>query len=480
MHQHRQKPEQALATAGLVAELSPGKPLEPEATLLEGRLNARLGLFGNAVQVYQGILDRYRPVRDEIDALLARQEDPVRYFEEVVARSDKAFDVGSVLPPLAVKWAASQAEVTSAMTVVAGLDQGRKDVGESGEIADRIEAALTRADGLGAFPHLGEGYARAEAVQNAGARLQGGIADRLAELLAGGLPGGGRARLAAARADRAALEPRVRSLPATPAEVEERVARMRDQVAEVDRAAFQVGYLVEACQAAIAGAQVWLDEHRDDVKGEAPRVKDFMEEMRAHAGVVAAYQEELRQLRQEILTVQDAVRGAELGAGEAELRAEYLEVLGEERGLLAAGRAAASPDAGREAERLEALVGRIEALAGRAEAVKRQLAARARAGIQDLRGRLAAEKRLLAAEGAELGGAQGDARSLVGRVAYRSVREVRAQLQRLVLRADAGLVDVAWLRMQGHVDRIQKLAADKAANLSGQDEEFQGALKEVE
>ncbi len=232
--------------------------------------------------------------------------------------------------------------------------------------------------------------------------------------------------------------------------------------------------------AAIAGAQLWLDQHHTEIQSNAQGQADFTEEMRKHREVVAAYQEELRELHREILKAEDAVGGVELAAGEAALRQEYRAALGREWQLLARGRDALQGSDRQKVDRLVELSRHIDVLDLRAEAVKKELLARARAGVQALRARVTAERRHLAAHLSELGGVQDDAKNLVGRIAYHSFRSVRAQFYRLVLKADVGIVDVAWGRKHERLEKIQQLSADKAASLAELDDEFQRALREVQ
>ncbi len=75
---------------------------------------------------------------------------------------------------------------------------------------------------------------------------------------------------------------------------------------------------------------------------------------------------------------------------------------------------------------------------------------------------------------------QDDAKNLVGSVAYRSFRQVRAQFYRLVLKADVGIVDVAWQRKRERVEKIQQLSSQKAADIQALEDDFRGILKEVQ
>jgi tetratricopeptide (TPR) repeat protein len=470
--------EQALRTAALISDLSPESRLAPEATILQGQLYLRLGQYAEALETYNRVINQYAPVRDEIDAILTMHEDPVRYFNELIGRSDKAFDVTTVLPPVAVKWASTQSDVSSALKVVADLDAGRRDIVQGGDIADRVDAVLSRSDGLEAFPLLKEGYARAETVENGAVWLEGQIAAAEEKLLEDALPPGARAELARVDADRRDLEPRVRTLPRTPEEMRARQDRMKARFAEVDRQAFQLGYLIESSRAAIAGTQVWLDEHRD-VSATSEARAEFLEEMRKHKEVVAEYEEELRALRQDIGKVTDATGGSEGSDGDAAVRGAYRAAAARTFTALAAGRDVLTGSARERLGRLEAARARLPEILVRADKVKLALRGGARAGAAGLRARVQSQRRLLKEYSGDLGGVQEETKSLIGRIAFKSFRDVRAQFYRLVLKADVGIIDVAWQRKRERLDRIQQLAAQKAADGAAMEQEYRSVLREV-
>ncbi|MCY1045016.1 hypothetical protein OV208_27125, partial [Corallococcus sp. bb12-1] len=76
----------------------------------------------------------------------------------------------------------------------------------------------------------------------------------------------------------------------------------------------------------------------------------------------------------------------------------------------------------------------------------------------------------------EVSTASGDARNLVGRIAYESFRRVRQQFYELVLKADTGTVDVAFSRTQDNAATIQKIAKEKSDALRALDAEFRDVL----
>jgi hypothetical protein len=207
---------------------------------------------------------------------------------------------------------------------------------------------------------------------------------------------------------------------------------------------------------------------------------EFFEEMRKHREVVAEYEKELRVLQLEIAKTNDGLGGTEFTSSEGALREEYRRLIARERELLARVRDGLTGDARLEVSRMEALRPQIESLIARANKAKAALIAVARRDAGTLRARVQAEQAFLNRYSADLDRVQGEAKNLVGRIAYKSFREVRAQFYKLVLKADVGIIDVAWARKRERLDEIQKLSTQKAADMSDLDLEFQPVLREVD
>jgi tetratricopeptide (TPR) repeat protein len=470
----------ALRTATFVGELAPDSPLAPEATVLQGNLLLKLGRYAEATDAYNHVINTYAPVRDELDAILAMREDPVRYFNELVGRQGKAFDVATVLPPVAVKWASTKRDVDVAIDLVASLDRARRELQASREVAARIEALLSRGGGLDAFPALRRAYASAEAVENDAAVLEGEAVAAVSAAAERALPPGGREALKRARAARQALEPRVRALPRTQEAVDERLARMRTRIDRVDRAAYRIGYLVDSVTAAVTGTELWIEQHRAEIESDPEGRQQLAEELRQHREVASGYEQELRDLRQQIALVRDAAAGADAMGDEARLRTEYLAAVEAERAAAEAARAALAPPDRDAFARIEALRDQLAGLRTRAEAARLGFAADASRRAGELRDRVAAEEAALASHAGSLDGVQAATKDLVGRIAYRSFQDVRAQFYELVLKADVGIVDVAWSRKRQRLDKIQQLSQQKASEIEQLDREYRALAREVD
>jgi tetratricopeptide (TPR) repeat protein len=474
------KLDQALRVAEVIADLAPDSMTAPQATILQGHLQLRLGRYSKALEAYNRVINTYAPVRDEIDAILSMHEDPARYFEELVSHRGKAFDVSALLPPLALRWASRAGGVAGAINLAANIHDARGAVQEAEGIADRIEAALARGGAVDAFPALRSAWTASDAVETASVWLEAGLTDHVLELFGRTLPQDRRGELAAARERRRPLEVPLAALPRTIEESDARQARLRERMAGVEREASRFDYMVAGCTAALDATELWVERYRAQLGGDAEARAEFADELRRHRAVVAAYEAEVKAIRQAIGEARDKVSGVALATGEAAVRERFLGALGEERKALDAPRSGMEQEQRQALERGEALIYRLAKLRDRAQAVKAVASRSAEAQAGALRARIGSERRELQGQAGAIDGVVQEARTFVGELAFRSFREVREQFYQLVLKADVGIVDVAWSRKRERLDKIQQLSQQKATELQQLDRDFKNLLREVD
>jgi hypothetical protein len=123
---------------------------------------------------------------------------------------------------------------------------------------------------------------------------------------------------------------------------------------------------------------------------------------------------------------------------------------------------------------------RAAGLRERATAAKAYLRAQVTKRGRQIRDQVTAEQALLSSYGSDVKGVSGEARNLVGRIAFDSFKRVRQQFYDLVLKADVGLVDVAFTRKQDKTSEIQKISAQKDRELRVLDNEFKEVLRDVD
>lgn len=458
----------------LVAEDS---VLAPEATILQGTLLQKLQKYDEAIDTYNGVINKFSPVRDEIDALLTVNKDPVQYFDELLARNEKTLDVTRLLPPVALKWASTRQEVAEAVEITSALDASRKGIEESGAIADRILRSLDER-GVESFPVLQEGYTRADAVDTALTRAEASLT-RIEEFLVDDLMSEDQRRqLGELKQKMIELKKRIETLPTTSEQVRARKDRIQAAIDALDKTAFQLGIDIQAQQAQLTAIRKYVDDTKAQRKDKVEDEKAFLEKVTLEQRALDGMQAQLDELRSQLLSERNNADKAV--GGEGLLKQEYAQLLEQERILLAQARQGLSADAQKVLLRADVVRADTNAVRERVVRSKGIVRERVAQKAQKLREQVILEQHLIEGYRTETAAVTGETRNLVGRIAFDSFKRVRQSFYDLVLKADVGVVDVSFQRKQDKTSSIQKLASQKDRELKQLDDEFKEVLKDVD
>ncbi|WP_326491811.1 tetratricopeptide repeat protein [Myxococcus stipitatus] len=467
--------QEAKNAIDILLMVSPDSQLAPQARLLQGNLLQRLKKYDEAIATYNEVIGTFRPEREKVDALLRSKPEASAYFDRLLGRADDVPDVRTLLPPLARRYAAARREVVDAQKLVADIDHGREGTSEARELADRILRALD-ARGLETFPELQEGLTRADAVETALIRAE---EDRLRveELaLTQVLSQGEKDFLRHLRQQRESLRERFLSLPTTPQALQERLARMHARVDRLDREAFRLGTEIQGLQAIAASVRKWVDDTRLLRHTPPDEEQEYLVQLQAEVQTLTDLKVELDRTRARLADERHSA--ANTLAGEQALRGQYAEALKAEHAVLADAEGRQVSDAAQLVARAHALQARGDALKARVSDARDGLRTRVATRGRLIREKVLAEQRLLERYDADVRTASADARLLVGRIAQDSVRHVRDQFYDLVLKADVGVVDVAFTQKQDKTQAIQNVSSQKADALRALDADFRDVLSE--
>jgi tetratricopeptide (TPR) repeat protein len=470
--------ENAGKAVDLILLGAPEGKLTPDTNLLKGHLLLKLKKYAEAEETYNAVINKYAPVRDEIDALLRVHTDPAAYFEQLLAAKGKAFDVATLLPPVAQQWATSQKDVAEAQDVVTDLQDSQAGITEGHRIVDRINQRIASAGTLDAFPALQAGFARASAVDAALLGFDRQLVGVERGLLGRYLSAEDRQALEAAQSRRAGLQARFDVLPKTAAEIDARRSEMVGRLQTLGRDVFKLSLVIQSERAQlVAIRQMQLQTVAKRVVKPADEAK-FSDEIQQELAGLDALDVHVSALRRD-LKDDEELAGAAGSGGDAQLRQDYAASMQREADLLARARDASGGQAGEVEQRVKALRTRIEGLR-RADATALEAFRRAAVAQADvIRQKIAIEAQNLDGYSQEVASTQGSASGLVGRIAFVSFRQVRQSFYDLVLKADVGIIDLAWTRKRDETDKIQKLATDEDRELRVLDDDFKEVLGDV-
>lgn len=458
----------------LVAEDS---VLAPEAKILQGTLLQKLQKYDEAIDTYTQVINTYSPVRDEIDALLTVNKDPVQYFDELLARNEKTLDVTRLLPPVALKWASTRQEVAEAVGITSALDASRKGIEESGAIADRILRSLDER-GVESFPVLQEGYTRADAVDTSLTRAEASLTSIEEVVVDAQMTGEQRRQLGELKQKQLELRRRIETLPTTTEQVKARKERIQAAIDALDKTAFQLGIDIQAQQAQLTAIRKFVDDTKAQRKNKPEDEKAFLEKVTLEQRALDGMQAQLDELRSQMLSERNNADKAV--GGEGLLKQEYAQLLEQERQLLGQSRQLLPGDAQKVLLRADVIRADCNAVRERVVRSKGIVRERVAQKAQKLREQVLLEQRLIEGYRTETAAVTGETRNLVGRIAFDSFKRVRQSFYDLVLKADVGVVDVSFQRKQDKTSSIQKLASQKDRELKQLDDEFKEVLKDVD
>lgn len=467
--------EKALKATDLLGEMAPDSVTAPEAKILEGHLFLKLARYQEASDTYKKVINEYRPVSDDLQYRLKLHDDPVKYFDDLLAQNDKDFDITKILPPAAAKWATTQQEVADAIRMTKDISNSRRGVDESNELAQSILKSIDE-KGANAFPVLQEGFSRAEAVDT---RLTQAAQDLLAveqQLLAGKL-GDLQKDLDEARQERQGLEPQFRSLPKTQDEVAQHRAHYREVLSKVDKEIYGLQVQVDGINAALNAIEKWVGDTRASRQSDPNDERQFLAQVRASRQEAADIGEALASVRKSVK--EEQLRSGNVSADEV-VRSRYQAALDKEHQILAKAQSQLGPEAQTVEARVGSLEKRLESDRARVADAKAALQASVAAKAEAIRRQVEAERDKLRGYAGEVDTVSSDARNLVGRITYDSFKRVKKQFDDLVLKADVGLVDVAWTKKQDDTNKIQNLSKQKDRELKSLDDEFKEVLKDVD
>jgi len=469
--------ENALRACEILMVGAADSPLAPEAQILIGNLYSKQKKYEKALDTYNDVINSYAPVRDEIDALLSLHDDPVTYFNELIRDEGESFEVESILPPVAVKWASTEGDVKRAMEIVKDLESGSKDVVEGRKIGTRIFASLDEGT-LEPFPALREGHARGSEISNGIMRLLARLTEVERDLLSDLLVGEERSQLQAVQVKREAIERRFRELPSTQEELEARNQLWTEQVGLVERKAYREKLSSSSLTAQIVAIRKWVHDTRESRVETPEEIESFLTRLDREQASVDALEAEATVLLAESQRLKDEIRSGAAAGPEKDLRDNYQAALANEARVISQMRSRLPSERRRYLDRIDALRRPANADLTRVQDLLASIATRADVRRSEIRRQVQAELNRLDGYETQVSGAAGDSKNLVGRIALDSFRKVQGAFYSLILKADVGIIDVAWSRKSDKSKQIQTLAQEKDRQIRLLDQEFKEVLAE--
>ncbi len=471
---------EALRTLEILEVSTPDSTLVPQANLLKGNIFEKMGEFDEAASEFMKVSHDYANVKQQLDELVARHDDPVRYFNEVAGKNLDSFDLSSYLPPVAVRWMSGREEMAAALGVMKDIEAGRRFVKESRDLLSKLDALLVGNDRINLFPALREGAKRSIEVENGRILLERNLARLEERVVMEYLSAGERKKMDAARLEREQLEKQVDKLPTTKKSFDNREKKIRDQIEQLERSVYESGIALKGMKAQLSAMEEWIRNNERKLEGREEAVRDFREEIRRGWATANQLQAELDGLSNQLATEKSrAGLDSETLSREDQIKKRYTDALSKERALSEQIHERLGSEGTAQITRINDLRLRADKLRRRLKTINEEIDTRVKKKAAELQQKAQKEELNIEAFEKALAKLEGESQNLAGEVAYKSLERVRQRFYKLVLDAEIGVLNVAWSRKQEKTKAIKDLGRKLGAERKRLHEEFKSVLQEV-
>ncbi|MBN2716771.1 MAG: tetratricopeptide repeat protein [Deltaproteobacteria bacterium] len=431
----------------------------PRAKLLRGQLLSSAGRYDEAETVFEQTIDEFEPVQKMMEQALAQSGDSGEFFDLLMARSVEALDVRSMIPREVVTWASEEPEVKRAFVLTDDLAKAQAYTGESERLADLIGAVVNGTSAVNAIPMLRNATRQNQQFRNQLAKLTMRFLDELEDDL-GATQGGDLA------ARRARLTGAMEKLPIDDSSFKTRERAAKQQYTALRLQLAQYETMLDKLRAVITGLERYIEkpEYRSQVSKAA--LTGYQSQLTLYRGAVENIRDGVAAVKLEIEKA-----SYQIGIGGEQDTHEFALV--RELFSLAAQYEPLTRYAGRNAGEYQSALGELLAANQDIARLNADIETVAIEEVAKIRRELIAEQAKLKQYRMQLDALNTEARTVVNGVARENFSGIRQRFQDLMIRADVGIVDIAWMKKEEHKARVVKLSQNRTNEIQWLDEEFE-------
>jgi tetratricopeptide (TPR) repeat protein len=469
--------KKALRHLDILLLTAPDSSLAPEARLLRGDLMVRSDSFGEAVATYQQVIDDYEPIRDKLGSILDRDGGTKAYFDALVGRTvGRARSVE--VPKIVAAWVEDDPKMFRTLNIAKDLDGSRSEIDESVEIIRELEDAINSRSRVDIFPQLKEGWGRGLEVQNRFIVIKRVLLSLEGAMVVRSASADEKARYKKARSERARLERVFDKIPKSRTDLAARERAVKGEYNALETRLYKLGIELDSMRAQLVAMDKWMQDMKARGEGAKPGEEETIRKtMRDYASLIESLEEERDKVRR-VVRRSKAQTGINDDVAEQEevVKKEYQAALANERALLRSLRGRLSGSDGESASKIDGLHNKLLRSEARLETYFGKLNRIVNRKVQEIRREIDVEKVRVAQYSEELTVYSGDSESLAGDIALNNFRRVDERFNELILKADVGIIDVAWKRKEERSTRIKKLFDHRSNDLKTLDRNFEGVL----
>jgi chromosome segregation ATPase len=328
------------------------------------------------------------------------------------------------------------------------------------------------------FPELATARAKSIAVSNEVSVVKEALAGKMSKLI--GAIGGSETELKALEVERDALEQKLRTLPVNADSIEERQRRARGQFNELDKRVVELQTELNGMRAAaVATRKFYQDEVQKTLPAEQQgnaqaEIDTALADIEGESDASDRMRKDLDDAKMSV-----GVDDADMQLAQ-ELRKKYDDVLRRLHDLDVRVRSQLTPGDRAKAEQIESILDRAHGVENKVNAFNGRIDQMLDVRLKDLMTEVSDEKLKVAAYRQQLGGYSTESADVGGGIMAEQFKAVTTRFYNVVVRAEVGIIDVAWALKDSSTRNTNRLVAERKRELKLLDDEFKSVDKSPE
>ncbi len=454
----------ALRNVDILLLSNPQPTFVPEAKLLMGDLALRLGEHEQARSAYQGVIDTFMPVHQDLTGFIANHDDLDTFFVDLVRRDLEGVQT-DYLPPMVSDWAAESKSMASAKVLVQDNLMTQEEIDEAMAAIGEIEALLGSGSAVEAFPHITEGI-------SVGIETESQIIEVTEKLLAyerkhleSTMTADERVRFEQMNQQFAQLKTQYESLPKNRADLRERQSKVGKKFSGMRSELDRVAYDIDTLRVNLHGIETYMRENPLDKMSSDERRK--FDDMRAemHQTILDLDKQRTALQRELDISRRNVGVGDQVATRESALRTQYQQMLQQQSKFLDDLHARAPAEHRANLQRSAQARARLPMAATRLQNFFASMNEIVNERVVEVQKDLDVEYNVLVGYQQELDQLKGTSEETAAALALLNYQAVGRQFEEIILRGNVGLIDVGWKKKETVTTEINQLFENRASEL---------------
>ncbi len=461
----------------LLVVANPDSPFVPEVKVLQGNLLIRLKDWGAATSLFSGAREKFMPVYTRRNQVLSEHRDPNLFFDLLLTRDESRFAIQIKVPRLAVHWVQEKPHVKKALVLVRDVREINESIKEATALLKKLDRVINSPAKIRIFPEFADAKAKALEVENRLILVRTDILEAERDLVMGKASGEQLSQLHGYAAQRGKLERQIRELPKAVEEYAKRQEEQVKKIIELEKLLNRLAILVQNQNAQLVAVEKYFADTA------TKREKGVQESFAAEAGTIRQTISGLVEEVEELSSLLADARGMSGVGGTEEVaeratKARYNDLVRKEHALLASLRAGLAGGRGGQFDALARLMDRGARVEGFIFGFDKKLETLVEQKLATIRTTIDEEKVKVGRYETELLDYKKQTDDVAGFLTYEGFRSVAQRFYEIVVRADVGIIDVAWALKDTKSKEVSKLVRQRKRDMKMLDDEFREVLRD--